>query len=55
VLFFFAMRLKSRDFQLQESEVTAYRWVKPGELPDLEMLPHARATIEERVAEWLEG
>ena len=53
VLFFFEMRLASRDFVLQENEVTDYRWVTPKELAELDMLPHARATFEERVAEWL--
>jgi 8-oxo-dGTP pyrophosphatase MutT (NUDIX family) len=53
VLFFFEMRLASRDFNLQEHEVTDSRWVSRDELAELDMLPHARATIEERVAEWL--
>jgi 8-oxo-dGTP pyrophosphatase MutT (NUDIX family) len=55
VLFFFEVRLASRDFTLQEGEVTDYRWVTKDELPGLDMLPHARATIEERVNEWLSG
>jgi 8-oxo-dGTP pyrophosphatase MutT (NUDIX family) len=55
VLFFFEVRPGSGDFKLQESEVLAYRWADPDELSDLEMLPHTRSTIEERLAEWLEG
>ncbi|HUF53967.1 MAG TPA: NUDIX domain-containing protein [Dehalococcoidia bacterium] len=53
LLFLYRVRLLSQDFTLQPSEVTAVRWVGPGEWDDLPMLPYVRALWEERAAEWL--
>lgn len=53
VLFIFRVRLLSRDFALDENEVTDFMWAAPDEVAGLDMLPHARSTISERLPEWL--
>lgn len=55
LLFPHRVRLLSRDFSLQPEEVTDAAWFSPGELADLDMLPHARALCDERLSEWLDG
>lgn len=53
ILFLFRMRLLTRDFTPDPTEVTGHTWASPEEIADLDMLPHARATFEDRLKEWL--
>lgn len=53
ILFIFRARLLTRDFTLQPTEITDVKWATPEEVPTLDMLPHARSTITERLQEWL--
>ncbi len=53
ILFLFGLKLKSEDFRLQESEVTAVTWASPEQWSDLDMLPYVRALLDERHPEWL--
>jgi 8-oxo-dGTP pyrophosphatase MutT (NUDIX family) len=53
LLFVYGMRLESRDFRLQEGEVSGAMWAGPDEWPELDMLPYVRALFDDRIAEWM--
>ena len=53
LLFPHRIRLASRDFTLQPTEVTDVAWVSPHKLADYEMREHPRKLLDDRLDEWL--
>lgn len=53
LLFPHRLRLTSRDFTLLTDELTDVGWFEPGEIAALDMLPHVRSLLDERMDEWL--
>lgn len=53
ILFFFEVRLASHDFTLLEAELTDVTWADRATATTLDMLPHVKACIDDRLDEWL--
>jgi len=55
LLFIYGMRVNSRDFRVQDGEVTGVMWATPEEWSELDMLPYVRALFDARIGEWVDA
>jgi len=53
LLFLYRVRLQTREFTPQASEVTGVKWATPDDWAELPMMPYVRVLLEERADEWL--